>query len=433
MPLLPRLMAFGMATLLLSAPVAAAPLALTLPEALSLAARHNPQLKATRQTVAQTEAGVRQTRAAYWPTLGLNSTLNQEALTSVGAGMNLTLALDSHGGLGASRRISELQRDMARWNYESAAQQLRLDLTNSYFDLQDAEQQIRIAKISLDQASTLLADAQAMQRGGEGTVFEIQRAEMRLYEAQQSEAEAKGRYLIAQRALLRQIGQPSLEGVVPRDTVLRTGEWPLSLEASISRALDRRPEIRQAKARLDLAENKRRLSLSAYGLQTQLFANASSNGLMTTGQSTISLVTDGPGLGPTYGVGGRISLNLFDGGAGRAQADQASNEADAMREELLSAQQAIQYEVEQAYVLFQIGEASTRFSESALSKAQEALSAARQRLVAGIGTQTDLILAQNDLVQAEVRRNKAIIDFNRALAALQRACFDLPMPESEKQ
>ena len=431
MPAFPRSAAFGVAMSLLTVPAMAAPLPLTLQEALTLATQHNPHLKATRQSVAQAEAGVRQAQATYWPKLGLNSNLNRNALTSVGAGVDLALALDTHGGLGAGHRISELQRDMARWSYDSAAQQLRLDLTSSYLDLQDAEQQIRIAQISLAQATSLLADAQAMQRGGEGTVFEVQRAEMRLYEAKQSEAEAKGRHVIAQRALLRQIGKPSLEGVTPRDPVTRGGEWPLSLEASIARAQERRPEILQAKARLDLAEKKRQLGLSAYGIQTQFFASASSNSLMTLGNSTVSLVSEGPGLGPTYAAGGRLSLNLFDGGAARAQADQATHEAEAMRAEVLSAQQAIQFEVEQAHVLLQISESSMRFSDAALSKAQEALSAARQRLVAGIGTQTDLILAQNDLVQAEVRRNKAILDFNRALASLQRACFDLPLPESE--
>ncbi len=431
MPAFPRSAAFGLAMSLLTAPAMAAPLSLTLQEALTLASQHNPRLEATRQAVAQAEAGVRQAQASYWPTVGLNSDLNRNALTSVGAGLNLAMALDTHGGLGAGRRIAELQRDMTRWSYASAAQQLRLDLTSSYFDLQDAEQQIRIAKISLAQATSLLEDARAMQRGGEGTVFEVQRAEMRLYEAQQSETEAKGRHVIAQRALLRQIGKPALEGVTPRDPVSREGVWPLSLEASIARAQERRPEILQAKARLDLSEKKRQLGLSAYGLQTQLFANASSNALMTLGNSSISLVSEGPGLGPTYAAGGRLTLNLFDGGAGRAQADQAVHEADAMRAEVLSAQQAIQYEVEQAHILLQISEASTRFSDAALKKAQEALSAARHRLVAGIGTQTDLILAQNDLVQAEVRRNKAILDYNRALAALQRACFDLPLPESE--
>lgn len=429
MPLFPRLVAFGVATLCLAPAAAAAPLPLTLQDSLELAAQHNPRLKATREAVRQAEAGLRQARSAYWPTLNLGSDLNRNTLTSVGAGLYVGLTLDTHGGFSASSRMADLQLAKARWTYDSTSQQVRLDLSSAYYDLQDAEQQIRIAQLSLSQATSLLADARAMQRGGEGTIFEVQRAEMRLFEAQQSEAEAKGRHAIAQRALVRQIGNPALEGISSVDPLAKGAEWPLTLEASIARAHARRPELHVLEANLDLAQKKRQLALSAYGIRTQLFANATSNAVMTTGNSTLSFVSEGPGLGPTYAVGGRLSLNLFDGGSGRAQADQAVHEAEAYRAELLSTQQAIQYEVEQAYVMLQVSTSSMGYSDAALKKAQEALAAARQRLVAGVGTQTDLILAQNDLIQAEVRRNKAILDYNRALAALQKACFDLPLPE----
>ncbi|MNK70340.1 outer membrane channel protein [compost metagenome] len=431
MPCFPRMAAIGIATLSLAFPAAAAPVSLTLQEAMSLATQHNPRLAATRQAVQQAEAGLRQARSAYWPTLGLGGDLNRTSLTSVGAGLNLGLNLDTHGGFSASKQIADLQLSMARWTAASTAQQLRLDVTNAYYDLQDAEQQIRIAQISLSQAKSLLADAQAMQRGGEGTIFEVQRAEMRLLEAQQSEVEARGRQLISQRALVRQLGKPMLEGINRVDPVARGANWPLSLEASIARAQERRPEIHLTMAQLDLSEKKRQLALATYGIRTQLFANANTTSMMSVGNSALSLVSDGPGLGSTTTVGGRLSLSLFDGGSARAQADQAIHEAEAQRAELLSVQQAIRYEVEQAHVLLQVSESSMGFSDAALKKAQEALSAARQRLVAGVGTQTDLILAQNDLVQAEVRRNKAILDYNRALAALQKACFDLPLPESE--
>lgn len=429
MPLPPWFWAFALAMTLWPHPAFAAPL--TLNDALALAAQHNPRLKAAREGLQQAEAGLRQARSRYWPTLGINSDLNRTALTSVGAGLSLGLDLDTHGGMGAGRRIAELEHAIARWHVESAAQQLHLDVKSAYYDLQDAQEQIRIARISLAQAESLLEDAQAMLRGGEGTVFEVQRAEMRLFEARQAEAEAKGRQRIAERALSRQIGLPEKEVAQGIDSVAPGAPWPLSLEASIKRAMERRPEVLQLEARLELATEKRRLSLAAYGLQTQLFANANTQALMNFENSSVALVSEGPGLGPTYAVGGRLSLNLFDGGTGRANADRAAHEAEGIRAELESMRQTIRFEVEQAFVLQAISESSMRFSDASLAKAQEALEAARERLVAGIGTQTDLILAQNDLVQAEVRRNKAILDHRRALAALQKACFDLPLPESD--
>jgi outer membrane protein TolC len=195
------------------------------------------------------------------------------------------------------------------------------------------------------------------------------------------------------------------------DPVVIAGLWNKSLEESIIQAIKNRPELQQQLAQRNISEQQRRQALSQLGPQINLIA---SYNLLDQFNDTVS-VTDG------YSVGVRASLNLYDGGASRARAAQASKNIQIAETNFAGQRNTIRFEVEQAYSQLQSNLVNVQTSNTALEQAREALRLARLRFQAGVGTQTDVIAAENDLTQSEGNRVSAILDYNRALADIQRA------------
>jgi OMF family outer membrane factor len=130
---------------------------------------------------------------------------------------------------------------------------------------------------------------------------------------------------------------------------------------------------------------------------------------------------DGVGLTDGYSVALRANLNLFDGGASKAQAAQAKADVEIAETQFSQQRNQIRFEVERAYSELQSNLENVQTSQAALDQARESLRLARLRFQAGVGTQLEVLDAENALTRAEGNRINAILDYNRALANLQRS------------
>jgi OMF family outer membrane factor len=189
------------------------------------------------------------------------------------------------------------------------------------------------------------------------------------------------------------------------------GLWDLTLEESIVRAFQNRPELQQQLAQRNINEQQRRQALAELGPQISLVA---SYDLLDQFDDSVS-VTDG------YSFGVRATLNLYDGGAARARASQQKVNIAIAETQFAEQRNQIRFQVEQAFSNQQSNLENVQTANTALEQAREALRLARLRFQAGVGTQTDVINSENDLTRAEGNRVTAILDYNRALAQLQRS------------
>lgn len=404
---------------------------LSLEEALRMAEARNLALRAAKQTIERADSVRRQALAANWPTLSVGSSSLNQGMTVLQGGLDIGYSLDTHGERSARIALAENRARASRYDYMISYQGVRLDTIKAYYDVLEAAEQVRISKTAVQQAQMLLADTQALKQGGEGTIFELQRAEVQVARARQSEAEAGGAYQVARRTLARIL---ALEGHVEwaaTDPVQLAGQWKPDLQESVRLAYSSRLELKLLDLRYAAAETQQTLAKSAYGINTQLFASAEmKSAVLTSSRSLLSLDSTLPGTGPGYMAGARLSWNAFDGGASREAAEQARTEAltaGIMKED---AKQTIRLEVERTFYLMQAGRQAVDFAQLARDMAREGVESARLRLTTGFGTQTDLILAQTDLVQAELSHAKAILNYNRALATMESVCLQ-PSPRDD--
>ncbi|MEH2333180.1 TolC family protein [Nostoc sp.] len=407
---------------------------ITLAQALELAQRNNHDLQVSLLELKRNKATLREAQAALLPTLGVSTDLTRsqsassqlqdelsgrngllsnqdQPSTSFSGQAQLSYNLYSSGRVQASIRAAEEQVRFYELAVETQFETIRLNVATDYYNLQQADEQVRIAQSAVQNSEASLRDAEALERAGVGTRFDVLRSQVNLANAQQNLTNARSQQSISRRQLATRISLPQAINISAADPVQLAGLWNPTLEQSIVLAYQNRPELQQQLAQRNTNEQQRKQALAELGPQVSLVA---SYDLLDQFDDHVS-VTDG------YSFGVRATLNLFDGGAARARASQQEANIAIAETQFAEQRNQIRFQVEQAYSTQQSSLENVQTANTALEQAREALRLARLRFQAGVGTQTDVINSENDLTQAEGNRVTAILDYNRALAQLQRS------------
>ncbi|WP_397329476.1 TolC family protein [Nostoc sp. FACHB-190] len=407
---------------------------ISLEQALAVARRNNRELQISVLQLERSRGALREAQAALYPTLDLNAditrsqsassqlqdTLNgraglssnsDEPSTGFNGQAQLTYNIYTSGRRQAAIKEAEEQVRFNELDVERQSEEIRLNVTTQYYDLQEADEQVRINQSAVENAQASLRDAEALERAGVGTRFDVLRSQVNLANAQQDLTNAISNQLIARRQLVTTLSLPQDITISAADTVQLAGLWNRSLEESIVLAFQNRPELQQQLAQRKISEQQRRQALAANLPQLSFIANYN---LLDQFDDSVS-ITDG------YSVGVRASWNLFDGGAARARASQAKTNIAIAETNFAEQRNQIRFQVEQAFSTQRSNLDNVQTANTALEQAREALRLARLRFQAGVGTQTDVINSETDLTRAEGNRVTAILNYNRALARLQRA------------
>jgi outer membrane protein TolC len=397
------------------APAMAEAHSVTLTEAFALANEHSLTLKASRSQLEGARDGLQAVQAARWPSLTAAAGANNVGPQSSSGTGGLTVAydLDTSGARGTRIQVSEHQSQLAKLDLERTAMEVRFAVVGAYYDLQTAAEQERIAGLTLKNAEISLHDAGSMRQAGEGTAFDVQRSEVQLAVAQQSLADAEAAHSNGRRALARTLGLGADDEIEAKDPVVPASEWSGDLEANVTRALLRRPDLGQRKIQLEIAQLQGKLAQAANRPQTQVQAGGN--------YAAAFGAPSGAPTGPGVSVGANAQWLLIDGGAARNAERQAAAAAGTAQAQYDDTVLQIRLEIQQARSSLAAARRNILTADHGLKMALGGLDAARQRFKGGVGTQTDVLLAQGDLANAEASRLKAIIGFNRAHAALERA------------
>ncbi|MEH2209857.1 TolC family protein [Nostoc sp.] len=407
---------------------------ITLAQALELARRNNHDLQVSLLELERNKAALREAQAALLPTLGVSTDLTRsqssssqlqdelngrngllsnqdQPSTSFSGQAQLSYNIYTSGRVQSSIKAAEEQVRFNELAVETQSETIRLNVATDYYNLQQADEQVRIAQAAVLNSEASLRDAESLERAGVGTRFDVLRSQVNLANAQQNLTNARSQQAISRRQLATRISLPQAINISAADPVQLAGLWNPTLEQSIVLAYQNRPELQQQLAQRNISEQQRRQALAELGPQVSLVA---SYDLLDQFDDNVS-VTDG------YSFGVRATLNLFDGGAARARAAQQQANIAIAETQFAEQRNQIRFQVEQAYSTQQSSLENVQTANTALEQAREALRLARLRFQAGVGTQTDVINSENDLTQAEGNRVTAILDYNRALAQLQRS------------
>ncbi|GAX35515.1 TolC family protein [Nodularia sp. NIES-3585] len=390
---------------------------ISLADALELAKRHNRDLQVAILELERSRAALQEAQAVLSPNVNVNTNLTNSGQNFIGGGYQTRTSFNSQAQInyellnsGRSIRVAEERLRIDELDVENRSLEIQLNVTTQYYDLQEADEQVRINQSAVQNAQASLRDAQNRERAGVGTRFDVLQSQVNLANAQQSLTNSLSQQQIVRRRFAALLNLAQSAAISAADAVQVAGLWQPSVEESIVQAFQNRPELQQVLGERNISELQRRQVLSQLRPQYSLNGN----------YNIVDIFDDGQSLTNGYSVGLRSTLTLFDGGAAKARAAQSKVDMAIAESQFASQRELIRFEVEQFYAQLQSNLDNIQTSGVALNQAREALSLARLRFEAGVGTQTDVIFAENDLTRAEGNRVSAILDYNRALANLQR-------------
>ncbi len=417
---------------------------ITLEQAIELVQRNNQELQIARLQLARAEFALQEALAAEFPTIdaiaefirvesetGGQQGGSQEILelfgidvptsttnisTTFESRLELNYAAYTAGRRSASIRAAEQQVRFQQLDIERLSEELRLNATRAYYDLQQADAQVEISQAAVNDAARSLRDAQLLELAGLGTRFEVLQAQVELANNNQDLTDALSQQRIARRQIAQLLSLDQQVEASAADPIQVAGDWEISLEESIILALKNRAELEQQLVQRNINEQQRRIALASNKPQLNLFAR----------YNILTQLNDSSGPLDSFTLGAQLQWNFFDGGAARARARQAEADVAIAESNFASRRDQVRLQVEQAFFNLRASEENIQTASFALEQAQESLRLARLRFGAGVGTQTDVINQQTALTRARVNLLTAILDYNRALATLQRAISNFP-------
>jgi len=433
---------------------------ITLEAAIEIARQNNPTIRISQLQLEQSRAAVDEARAAYAPQFSVNGSFdNTGTLTKTNelyrepdlGQIGDSNARDALVSLSGNARIdygiidpdrkaavdaAKIAAKQAQLALEIELADLRLTVSESYYQLQEADEQVKISEQAVITAQRSLKDAQALERAGVGTRFSVLQADVQLSIEQQNLVNSLSDQQTSRRLLAQVLSTPEKLNLTAADPVTSAGAWTMTLEQSIIQSYANRVELDTQLLQRDLSEAQRRVVLATTRPSLSVFAQAGpgvSWNFNRTNPDDGDDFTSGIQQGTLgYQTGLSFQWLFGDGGATKAAARQQALGKAIAEENFEAVRNQIRGEVEDAFYDIAANLRNIDTAEKSVVQAEEALRLGRLRFQAGVGTQTEVVDAERDLTTARGNRVSAILNYNRALVAIQRAIGEaLPPPALE--
>ena len=441
---------------------------LTLEEAVQLAEFNSPKLKAAASQVDQAKSALRAAIASWYPTVDLSASGLPEYFKSYsyrnpdfvpdrvvqkptgqinpatgeeitrpetrdgyneryGREWRANVSLQVSWDLINPARVPEIAAARDRFEragdaYLIALRDLRLEAQQAYFDLQQADEGVRIGQASVKASLVSYRDARARFNAGVNTKLEVLEAETQLARDRNTLTTNLGLQDLRRRNLAASLDLPQDVTPTAATPARPLGLWEPSLQESIVAAYNYREELDQLI--LDISINNSQANASLAAVQPVLRFVNSTTASRSEGQSGQTSLSDIDMGDFTYGVQNSTSLRaswrLFDGGRARADYRRAKQAAEESRFNFARTRDRIRLEVEESFFGLRSAIQSIDTTAIEVLSSRESLRLSNLRVQAGVGVQREVVNNQRDLTQAELKYARAIKDYNSSLAQLQR-------------
>jgi outer membrane protein len=427
---------------------AGAETALTLDDALSLAARNNPDLALARADAEMARADRTASVAGALPRLDLTSSLGHsfigetseardifdpgtgEVITTTGSatdseayslGLQLRQPLFDWATLNDVRR-SGFNRRAAERQYDEATLTVAFDVTRRFYEVVRAERSLAVLENTAARSKDLVDRSDALFAAGRAPKSDTYSARVNLGNDLINVERQRAVVAQARSALAQVLGEEALEARIVAPATLdpaagAPGEPPAA-DALLASARARRPVLAADLALVEAADAAIGVARAGYLPRLDLEAAYSRSGVVL---SSTGGVWGDPLRDYTASVQVVASWNLFEGRRTSADVLRARSGAERARASAERNVDAVAKEIADGRALAGSRARQVSLATDNLRMAQQGLVLARERLEAGLATQLELRDASLKLTQAELALVEARIDHAVAIAELARA------------
>lgn len=386
---------------------------ITFDDAIRLVLKQSVSVRQAENTVATSDATVRQRSSAFLPSLSLSTSSSEnlgynfnqtegkivdQATTSLNVGASSALTLYDGGRSLAALRESRLSTAANGSDLTRARQTAVFTAASNFLTLVQRDEQVRVQRDNLALQRSQDSVIQRLVRAGSRPISDQYQQQATVASAQYSLVSAQRDLEVARIALIRTLQldpQGHYEFVTPamRDST-RTVRF--DLDSLLARALGTRADLRALDTRLAATSQSLRSAAS-----TRLPQLSMSLGYNTAYNSASTLaLSDQFSQRRNGSVGVAVSIPLFDRNVTSVAVQQARISADNARLAVQDRKQAVAAEVRQAYLDHSAAVEQLTAAQAQYAAADLAASTQARRYAVGAGTLVEVTAAQTQLVQA---------------------------------
>jgi len=393
---------------------------LTLQEALQMAKSRNGNIQAAASDIRSADARVRQSLAAFYPTItpeyqynsdrfetetGLGNRFVQDegGFSTLRTSVRLLDAGQRSYALSGSRRSLEAQRFSSRQSVRSVL----FTVQQQFYDALRSQELQRVAEAQVARANTILEQTKARVQVKDAAEKDTLQARADSLNAQVEALVAQNRTVTANASLKATIGLETSQSLPTLVKGPEPTEFPDagSLDALVTEGLSNRPDILAQRRSIEALRFSELSALRQASLSFGLDAGFAQQ--LTPGRLENRTLTF------------LLSYPLFDGNLRREQAREIRYNVQASQAELEQAERTARAEIESAYKAHTQNAQRVQAAQLAVEAARINYSAASDSQRLGAADLIEVLTAQVSLVTAESNYIEAVYDYRISEARLK--------------
>ncbi len=417
------------------------PSPLTLQQAVNIALEKNPQRKAAIADTKAAAADVATARSFLLPHITFSesaergndpvyvfgSKLRQQRFTTGDFALNVLNTPAPYGNFGTRfggtwtlfdsfaswhgvTRAHHL-KDAASRQLERADQEIVFHVIDTYYGVLLAKKQLDVAEQGLKTSQAILDLAKNRYESGVVVQSDYLNAQVRLATRNQELVRAQDNLALARAQLNLAIGAPIADEFTLAEALAERSLPALSLDDVEKQALERRPDLNRIRSEEAAQQQSVSIAKSSFGPRVNAYGDwEADNPTMFAG-----------GGGNNWVAGVELQVDLFQGGAKRAELSREN----ALEEKMVALQEtatdAIRLEVRRAYYDLDVARQQIDVSRMTIVEAQESLRINQDRYDTGLSTITDLLGAEETTRRAQSDYWQAVYGYQVGYANLELA------------
>jgi len=311
-------------------------------------------------------------------------------------------------------RSAKLTKDITMEDGRRTRMEVIAGAIRSYYDALLGAEELNATSQAMRSAQADLERAESVRSAGMSTDVDVLSIRVHLAGVREQQIRRQADLDVARAALNDALGLP-LDTMHTLTTELAPWRLPDGLLADYEKnALNERPEARQVKLAINLAENQAATARS--NLMPQVGVHAAF-------EADRQTFYDKGGANWLVSIG--LRWNLFNGFSDKARIEESKSAVRRSEADQAHANSAIQLQVRRAYADLRAAAQRIEVTDAAVAEAEESLRITQNRYEAGFSTVTDLLRTETALLEARTRRLAAIHDQRIAAAMLELAAGTL--------
>jgi len=317
----------------------------------------------------------------------------------------------------------------ARNTYANEVRKLQLQVSEAYYQLQQADQLVQIQDANVRNDLVILQDTLDLKQAGLVPRLDVLRRRSIEASNQENLIQALADRAVARRRLAVVLNLPPDINPSASDPIALQSRWPLNLEQSLLAAYQDNPELQAILATRDaLAQQKQataagllpKLSLFASGGSSTSNASISNINVSGGGCCGSTLLPDSTTSGWDWSIGLTINWLLFDAGTTSGEARALAKREAATIQQYAAQRNDIRLRLEQAFFNHEASLAKLASARRAVSASLEAFRDVKLRYLSGLANELLLSNTQDQLINSLINRLTATVNVNITYAQLLR-------------